>query len=177
MKSCLLRPSSERFLSDRVAGGINQRGGSFSARQCQPAAMSSANASEQCSSATIRNQLSPIDRKRKRQDPHETPASKLTLLAVPSESLLVGPESLFEEEQTAMMMQWAESKKKHQREIRRLRQIRYRKKKEDYTNQISEANQQLREQIKMLEERRRIIVTTAPSKNCLAVLSTVRIRQ
>ncbi|KAF4035593.1 hypothetical protein GN244_ATG12409 [Phytophthora infestans] len=110
MKSCLLRPSTERFLSDRVAGGIKQRA-----------------------------------------------------------NLCLSDRSLFSK--------WAESEKKHQREIRRLRQIRYRKKKEDYTNQISEENQQLREQIKMLEERRRIIVTTAPSKNCLAVLSTVRIRQ
>ncbi|GMF42327.1 unnamed protein product [Phytophthora fragariaefolia] len=50
------------------------------------------------------------------------------------------------------------------RELRRLRQIRYRKKKEEYTNTLDEENKNLRGKISELERRRRSMSSAIPPK-------------
>lgn len=65
------------------------------------------------------------------------------------------------------MIEWANSQRDHQREIRRLRQIRYRKKKDDYANTLEEETRQLQQQIEKLEQRRRSIAEAVPTEKTL----------
>ncbi|KAF1795598.1 hypothetical protein GQ600_26219 [Phytophthora cactorum] len=50
------------------------------------------------------------------------------------------------------------------RELRRVRQIRYRKKKDDYANSLDEGNKQLRVEIEQLADRRRSVLAAVPAK-------------
>ncbi|KAG3133868.1 hypothetical protein PC128_g26279, partial [Phytophthora cactorum] len=49
------------------------------------------------------------------------------------------------------------------RELRRVRQIRYRKKKDDYANSLDEGNKQLRVEIEQLADRRRSVLAVVPA--------------
>ncbi|POM75322.1 Hypothetical protein PHPALM_7589 [Phytophthora palmivora] len=62
---------------------------------------------------------------------------------------------------------WFIEQQNHQREIRRMRQIRYRKKQQDYMVTLEEENRQLQHEIQTLEQRRRAIASAIPSEKTL----------
>ncbi|KAE8986612.1 hypothetical protein PR003_g24949 [Phytophthora rubi] len=106
-----------------------------------------------------------------RDDTNVLPSAKLMLLAVSSSGAAqyTKPEPQFKggEEQKAAMIEWANSQRDHQREIRRLRQIRYRQKKDSYANTLEEEARVLQQQIEKLGERRRSIAEAVPSEKTL----------
>ncbi|KAG2773469.1 hypothetical protein JG687_00017251 [Phytophthora cactorum] len=177
MNSCIHRRPTNRFLRDDVAGGSMHRNESFASPPQRPApTYSIVSSRRRCETpdnivAVVDGQFSPTDRKKNRQDSNDSPTSKLMLLAVPSSARaqFAKPEPRFKrgEDQKARMMQWIELDKKRQREIRRLKQIRYRKKKEDYTFQLERETQQLRQEIEKLEQRRRPVLTAVPPNKYL----------
>ncbi|GMF42328.1 unnamed protein product [Phytophthora fragariaefolia] len=165
MNSCVLHPPSNRVLRDDVIGKVVQRSARCNRSYGAPPQQPATDVWEQrCSTpegtaTVVDGQLSPTDRKRKRQEQNSPPSSELMLLAVSSSGAAQysKPEPQFKggEEQRAAMIEWANSQRDHQREIRRLRQIRYRKKKDDYANNLEEETRQLQQQIEKLEQRRR----------------------
>ncbi|KAG1689955.1 hypothetical protein DVH05_001785 [Phytophthora capsici] len=68
------------------------------------------------------------------------------------------------EEQVKAMAELVVAEKIRLRELRRVRQIRYRKKKDDYANNLDDENRQLRDEINELEQRRRSVSAKVPSK-------------
>ncbi|KAG6614079.1 bZIP transcription factor 1 [Phytophthora cinnamomi] len=179
MHSCVLRPPTNRVLRDDVIGGVMQRAAgrdnsTYEARPQPPTtgAWDTRCVSPEGSAAMVDGQLSPTDRKRKRQEPNVLPASnKLMLLAVSSSGAAqyTKPEPQFKggEQQKQVMIEWANSQRDHQREIRRLRQIRYRKKKDDYANSLEEETRVLEQQIEKLEQRRRSVAEAVPTEKTL----------
>ncbi|GMF27632.1 unnamed protein product [Phytophthora lilii] len=117
-------------------------------------------------------QVSPASRKRARQETGSLPSSKLMMLAVSSSGATQTvrkepPQFKGGEKQRAEMMEWVNAQRDHQREIRRLRQIRYRKKKEDYATSLEEENRQLQQEIQKLEQRRRSVAEAVPTEKTL----------
>lgn len=62
------------------------------------------------------------------------------------------------------MVQLVLSEKERMRELRRTRQLRYRKKKEKHTIDLEEETRRLREVIEELEQRRRSVSSTIPAE-------------
>ncbi|EEY65250.1 uncharacterized protein PITG_16884 [Phytophthora infestans T30-4] len=104
----------------------------------------------------------PVDRKRKRQEPISPTSSKLVLLAE-SSSDISSHDSLAE----FVKQDWFIEQQNQLREIRRVRQIRYRKKQQDYMETMEENNRHLQQEIDKLEERRRAVAAAVPSKKTL----------
>ncbi|KAG1690143.1 hypothetical protein DVH05_028351 [Phytophthora capsici] len=105
--------------------------------------------------------------KRKRQEANVSPRSKLQLLADMAKTSKPEPQFKCTDDQKAAMMEWVEAQKTHEREIRRLRQIRYRKKKDDYAVQLEGEAQELRKEIQKLEQHRRAVSSVFPSNQTL----------
>ncbi|KAK1935470.1 hypothetical protein P3T76_010695 [Phytophthora citrophthora] len=68
------------------------------------------------------------------------------------------------EDQVKAMAELVVAEKLRLRELRRVRQIRYRQKKDDYANSMDEMNRQLRDEIDQLEQRHRSVLAMVPSK-------------
>ncbi|KAI9919473.1 hypothetical protein PsorP6_017305 [Peronosclerospora sorghi] len=172
MDSCILKPPTQRNLSDEIVGGVLQRSKSYRSTYVVCEAPSHViDTWDKCGSpAAVEGQITSTNTKRKRQELTNLPISESSLLVSSNEKPLGGkqaPRFKGGEEQKAMMMEWIESQMKHQREIRRLRQIRYRKKKEDYTISLELNNRQLQQEIMKLQEKRRSIVTAVSSEKTL----------
>ncbi|RQM17596.1 hypothetical protein DD237_003135 [Peronospora effusa] len=171
MNHCIfLRPPSGQNLSDDIVGGVLQRSKSYRSSYVtrDQQTSSSETWNRRCDlPAAVNREFSLADRKRKRQESNDSFSSNPRLLAISSSDLQpLRPEHRFErgEEQQAVITEWVQSHIAHQREIRRLRQIRYRRKKEEYTASLEEGNHQLRKEIEKLQERHRAISAAVPSK-------------
>ncbi|KAK1935471.1 bZIP transcription factor 1 [Phytophthora citrophthora] len=105
--------------------------------------------------------------KRKRQEVNVSPRSKLLLLADMAKPSKPEPRFKCSDVQKAAMMEWVDAQKTHEREIRRLRQIRYRKKKDDYAAQLEGETEKLQKEIQKLEQRRRAVFSAFPSNKTL----------
>uniref|UniRef100_H3GHJ5 BZIP domain-containing protein n=1 Tax=Phytophthora ramorum TaxID=164328 RepID=H3GHJ5_PHYRM len=173
MDTCLLRPPTRKVLSDDIISGAAQRPRGFRsyAHVEQPSrptyptehvAMGYPHPTHAYYTTPEHNSAEgPMDRKRKRQ---ESTDSTLMLLAVSSGAAEGGPGTSNNQH---VSTEWLMAQQEHQREIRRLRQIRYRKKKENYANTLEEETHQLRQEIDKLEQRRRSVSAAVPSEKTL----------
>ncbi|KAK1935467.1 bZIP transcription factor 1 [Phytophthora citrophthora] len=143
MDSCVLHPPT-RFLSDNVISGVVQRTRKVSASD---------------------RQWAPPSPKRKRQDSGYTGSSELMMLAHSSHD--VAKKTAEDALANVVTQDWFVEQQKHQREIRRVRQIRYRKKQQDYMTTLEESNRELQQEILQLEKRRRAIFAAVPSEKTL----------
>ncbi|CAI5718120.1 unnamed protein product [Peronospora destructor] len=172
MNHCILQPPSGQNLSDDIVGCVLPRSKSYRSTYTYVARDQQTNSSETWnrrydSHAAVDREFSLTDRKRKRQESNDSPSSNSRLLAVSSSDLRgLRPEHRCKrgEEQQAVKTEWIQSHIAHQREIRRLRQIRYRRKKEEYTASLEEGNHKLRREIEQLQERHRAISAAVPSE-------------
>jgi hypothetical protein len=181
MDACILRPPTNRPLGDNVLGGVRQRSSAFGAYsfvhvdhratgrtptdEFHPAGVRRHYGSPGSLSA-VDEPISPVDRKRKRQEPTSAGNSKLMLLAVSSGDVQPrlakkDPESLMKE---IVSQDWFIAQQNHQREVRRTRQIRYRKKQQHYVESLAAGNRQLEQDIKALQKRQRAISSAVPTE-------------
>ncbi|KAL3657581.1 hypothetical protein V7S43_017548 [Phytophthora oleae] len=145
-------PLTHRILRDQVIG-VRQRSASPRAHVQQ------AEYSTDCDSQFYL--------KRKRQEINVFPSSKLMLLADMTKPSKPQPRFKCSEAQRAAMMEWVDAQRTHERETRRLRQIRYRKKKDNYAVQLERDTRELQKEIQKLEQRRRAVSTALPSDKTL----------
>ncbi|KAL3657587.1 hypothetical protein V7S43_017554 [Phytophthora oleae] len=144
MDSCVLHPPTQ-FLSDKVIGGVVQRTRKVSASDRQWAAQSP---------------------KRKRQESTSpSNSSKLMLLAHSSHD--AGKKTAEDALAHVVTQDWFIEQQKHQREIRRVRQIRYRQKQQDHMAVLEEGNRELQQEIRQLEKRRGAISAAVPTEKTL----------
>ncbi|CAH0516276.1 unnamed protein product [Peronospora belbahrii] len=170
MNTCILQPPTKQILSDDIVLGVQQRSKSYRttyvSRNDEPNMI---NDLEQRTylTAAVKDQLFSTGREKKRHKSVDFASSKLRLLAIScGGSMSFKPEHRFKggEEQKAVITEWVQSHVKYQREIRRLRQIRYRRKKEDYTVSLEMGNSKLQNEIAKLQERQRAICSAIPSE-------------
>ncbi|ETP09182.1 hypothetical protein F441_14945 [Phytophthora nicotianae CJ01A1] len=98
----------------------------------------------------------------KHQDINDMLSALKEKLQRPDTSALA--ESMAHDGQLKVMVDLIIADKLRLRELRRVRQIRYRKKKDDYANSLDERNKKLRVEIEELTERRRAVLTAASAK-------------
>ncbi|KAG7375822.1 hypothetical protein PHYPSEUDO_015186 [Phytophthora pseudosyringae] len=181
MDTCILRPPTARVLSDGVIGSVVQRSRNVAASGERPAEQRwpryshtqettehytpQAGTTRRHYDAPKDGPEAPVDRKRKRQEPASLAASKLMLLADSSGD--AAKKSARDALAEVVTQDWFIEQQKHQREIRRMRQIRYRKKQQDFMVTLDESNRQLQHEIDMLEQRRRAVSTAVPTERTL----------
>ncbi|KAG2993236.1 hypothetical protein JG687_00015541 [Phytophthora cactorum] len=173
MDTCVLHPPTNRVLSDVVIGGVAQRSRNAKVRGEQPYwSRYSVEPREYSPESTGRyygmpdSQTSPaMDRKRKRQEPSSPTASTLMLLAESSSD--AAEISAHDPLAEVVKQDWFIEQQKHLREIRRIRQIRYRKKQQDYMETLEDKNRALQQEIDMLEQRRSAVAAAMPSEKTL----------
>eukprot|EP00644_Phytophthora_capsici_P018469 jgi/Phyca11/21279/fgenesh1_pg.PHYCAscaffold_87_\ len=111
------------------------------------------------------HQWAPPSPKRQRQDTGNTGNSELMMLAHSSHD--AAKKSAEDALANVVTQDWFIEQQKHQREIRRVRQIRYRKKQQDYMTTLEENNRELQHEILQLEKRRRAMSACAPTEKTL----------
>ncbi|EGZ16337.1 hypothetical protein PHYSODRAFT_505664 [Phytophthora sojae] len=158
MNSCVLRPHNSQRLSDDVIGVVSRarQAERYSVADLNANTNANANANPMQSSYTPQTILpstsgliSPMDRKRVRDEP-----------TMPAETQLKRRHYKQHEDVIKDVI----SEQDRLRELRRLRQIRYRKKKAEYANTLDAENKQLQEEIDTLEQRRRSFAAAVPAK-------------
>ncbi|CAI5746277.1 unnamed protein product [Peronospora destructor] len=172
MNHCISRPPSGQNLSDDIVGCVLPRSKSYRSTYTYVARDQQKSSSETWNRpcdlpVAVDREFSLTERKRKRQESNDSSSSNSRLLAVSSsDSQGLRPEHRCKrgEEQQAVKTEWVQSHIAHQREIRRLRQIRYRRKKEEYTASLEEENHKLRREIEKLQKRHRAISAAVPSE-------------
>ncbi|KAI9982167.1 hypothetical protein PInf_008058 [Phytophthora infestans] len=143
MNSCLLQPPKRKLLSDDVIGGVSLR-----AKQTKQYLSTSADFRWQDGSGPP---LPP--RRLLKTEPVNT---------VDDASVAQKRKSFPSEH--AQIVDQILGDQKRLRELRRLRQIRYRKKKDDYANALEKETHQLQDEINTLEKRRRSVSSGIPAK-------------
>ncbi|ETL39780.1 hypothetical protein L916_08921 [Phytophthora nicotianae] len=166
MDTCVLHPPTTRVLSDAVIGGVTQRtkrnNGPWYPEQ-EPMRQYSYDSPRYYGMAD--SQPSPVDRKRKRQEPTSPTASTLMLLAESSSDAAEIP--VHDPLSEVVKQDWFIEQQKQIREIRRVRQIRYRKKQQDYMDTMEEHNRYLQQEIDKLEQRRNAVAAAMPTEKTL----------
>ncbi|OWZ01136.1 hypothetical protein PHMEG_00027539 [Phytophthora megakarya] len=181
MDTCILRPPTGRVLSDAVIGGVVQRTKSVSDNR--PRSLNDAISESTWSrypaerpqptaphyTGRLYNDTTNADRKRPRQEADSPVNSTLMMLAVSSDDMghPTTKKSAEEALREVATQDWFIEQQKHQREIRRMRQIRYRKKQQDYMETLEEENRQVQQEIQKLEQRRRAISSAIPTEKTL----------
>lgn len=184
MNTCVLQPPNSQLLSDDIIGGVVPRAKqterysvadtddrslqlSESRQQNYMYTTDHADAQKFTPGSPAPGRGSPTDRKRKRQ---------------PSTSQLISkdespPFTVFgDSKEAAVIMEQILSEDQRLRELRRLRQIRYRKKKEDYANSLEEKTRQMREEIEKLQQRPRAVSSAISTEENVWSVATEYIR-
>ncbi|EEY65255.1 bzip transcription factor [Phytophthora infestans T30-4] len=158
MNDYALQPPNSQLLSDRVIGGVVERSWS-SQRSIAP----QISAEIRPGTSVYRSQRPGVQGerefslKRTSRGPWETHRDTAS-------SLKSVPNLLTTEDQYLAFAKIAISEKIRLRELRRMRQVRYRKKKENYVTRMDEEAAQLRQEIEKLEQRRRSLATGVPTE-------------
>ncbi|KAL3657584.1 hypothetical protein V7S43_017551 [Phytophthora oleae] len=132
---CVLQPPNSRLFSDEVIGGVVQRSRPSSGHWRTITPQPSSYFTTRGGSEDTRAQLQ---------------AEKM--------------KAHTSEDKVNAMAELVVAEKLRLRELRRVRQIRYRKKKENYASNLDEENRQLQKEIEKLEQKRRSALGMVPSK-------------
>jgi hypothetical protein len=158
MESCVLRPPNNQQFSDAVIGGVVQR--SRSSRDRFIAGDRSHSLGVGTWAGRSSPQSWPSPQPRERAPSLSTPSSERRWeshqdATKPIVTAKASAEDSIKSEHVQGVNDLVGSEKQRLRELRRQRQIRYRKKKEGYTNSLEEETARLRDEIGKLKQRRR----------------------
>ncbi|GMF29882.1 unnamed protein product [Phytophthora fragariaefolia] len=170
MEECVLRPPNSHLFSDNVIGGVVQRSRTtpgnlkeYRAGQDQwpslPRKQREAEAPSM-SSSTRRWRTHQVSPGALQVDESAT-SSRLELQGSGG---TYNARTTMERDQNTAMVELAVAERSRLRELRRMRQIRYRKKKENYMLSLEEETRQLRNEVEQLEQRRRSVLVVIPAK-------------
>ncbi|EGZ16335.1 hypothetical protein PHYSODRAFT_506493 [Phytophthora sojae] len=145
MEGCVLRPPNSQLFSDNVIGGVVER----------------STAASRYRSSHVCEEYHPHEghgafRTRHQEGETGTPSTNL-----PHNNRAAEPTT--RQDQLVAMAELATAEKLRLRELRRERQIRYRKKKENYMHSLEDETRQLRDEIEQLEQRRRSVSAAVPA--------------
>ncbi|KAE8986611.1 hypothetical protein PR001_g20844 [Phytophthora rubi] len=156
MNTCVLRPPNSRQLSDDVIGGVIPR-----ARQPERYSVAGADMYR----APVQEQRQDYIAEERPYTPRSIQSSTSTPMNRKRKNVENADRHLKRRnyEQQDDMIKEILTKQEHLRELRRQRQIRYRKKKENYANTLEVENKQLRQEVKELERSRRSFSSAIPA--------------
>jgi hypothetical protein len=165
MESCVLRPPNNQQFSDAVIGGVVQR--SRSSRDRFIAGDRSHSLGVGTWAGRSSPQSWPSPQPRERAPSLSTPSSERRWeshqdATKPIVTAKASAEDSIKSEHVQGVNDLVGSEKQRLRELRRQRQIRYRKKKEGYTNSLEEETARLRDEIGKLKQRRRAVSRWPP---------------
>ncbi|ETO68021.1 hypothetical protein F442_14958 [Phytophthora nicotianae P10297] len=154
MNSCVLQPPNRPLLSDDVIGGVSLR-----AQQAKRYLGTNGDVRIQDGSGSP-------------QSNHLPPRQPLKTEPTGDASVIQKRKRQATSFAHAHIVDQILSEQKRLRELRRLRQIRYRKKKDDYANTLEQETRQLQDEINKLEKRRRSVSSAIPTKENVWSVST-----
>lgn len=192
MEGCVLRPPNSQLFSDNVIGGVVQRCPPAS-RYCSPQVDTQYHPHQGRGASPAREQgetgaastnfskrqwgtpqgdailstgrsMSPLSTGGKLQPPKGPPSSHTAARddeGAQRNARAVEPTT--RNERHVAMAELAAAEQMRLRDLRRMRQIRYRKKKENYMHSLEDETRQLRGEIEQLEQRRRSVSAAVPA--------------